>query len=194
MEQRTFHGNITPTDVAHALVAEFNQGNLRAQILGEADHMMVQIASTQGARQGGQTALAIDIQKVKDGVSIQIGEQQWMGVAADLGATVLATLINPWSLVGRLGSVASDLQAFQITDRVWEVIGREVQATGASTQISERLSSLSCVYCGTANPVGAGNCISCGAPLGNVQPKACKNCGYVVTPGEKFCPNCGQAL
>jgi hypothetical protein len=194
MEQRTFHGNITPAYIAQALIAEFNQGNLRAQILGVSDHMTVQIASAQGPRQGGQTALAIDIQKIEDGVTIQIGEQQWMGVAADLGATVLAALINPWNLVGRLGSVVSDIQSLQITEKVWEVIAREVQVTGASMQISERLTRLTCSYCGSANPVGDSNCLACGAPLGAVQPKACLKCGYVVTPGEKFCPNCGQAL
>jgi predicted RNA-binding Zn-ribbon protein involved in translation (DUF1610 family) len=194
MEQRTFHGNITPVHIAQALIAEFNQGNLRAQILGESDHLTVQIASAQGPRQGGQTALAIDIQKVTDGVTIQIGEQQWMGVAADLGATVLATLINPWNLVGRLGSVVSDIQSLQINDKVWEVIGREVQATGASLQISERLTRLECSYCGSANPVGESNCLACGAPLGALQPKACLKCGYVLTHSEKFCPNCGQAI
>jgi hypothetical protein len=194
MDQRVFHGNITPAHVAQALVAEFNQGNLRAQVLGENDHMTVQIATSQGARAGGQTALAVDIQKVEDGIMVQIGEQQWLGVAADLGATVIASLINPWNLVGRLGSVAQDIQNLQLNDKVLEVIAREVQATGASTQISERLTRLTCEFCGSANPVGESNCVACGAPLGKVQPKACLKCGFVLLHDEKFCPNCGQAV
>jgi RNA polymerase subunit RPABC4/transcription elongation factor Spt4 len=192
MDQRVFHGDINPSHIAQALVAEFNQGNLRAQVLGENDHMIVQIATAQGARAGGQTALAVDIQKVTDGIMIQIGEQQWLGVAADLGATVIASLINPWNLVGRLGSVAQDIQNLQLNEKVLEIIAREVRATGASTQISERLTRLACEYCGSANPVGESNCLACGAPLGKVQPKACLKCGYVLEHGEKFCPNCGQ--
>ncbi len=194
MDQRVFHGNISPTDIAQALLAEFNQGNLRAQILGENDHLMVQIATAQGARAGGQTAMAVDVQKVADGVLVQIGEQQWMGVAADLGATVLATLMNPWNLVGRLGSVAQDIQNLQLSEKVWEIIAREAQSRGSSMQLSERLSRLTCEYCGVANPVGEPTCVACGAPLGAVQPTTCGKCGYVLTPGEKFCPNCGQAV
>ncbi len=194
MEQRVFHGNIVPADIARGLLAEFNQGNLRAQILGESDHMTVQIATVQGARSGGQTALAVDIQKIEDGVMIQLGQQQWMGVAASLGQTALATLMNPWNLLGRLDDIAQDIQNLQLNEKVWEIISRELQAAGASTQISERLRRLTCAYCGSANPVGESNCIACGAPLGTAQPTACSKCGFVLTHAEKFCPNCGQAV
>ena len=34
MERRIFHGNIKPNDIAHALMAEFNRGNMHAQVLG----------------------------------------------------------------------------------------------------------------------------------------------------------------
>jgi predicted RNA-binding Zn-ribbon protein involved in translation (DUF1610 family) len=193
MDQRTFHGNILPKDIAQALLADLNQGNLRAQVLGDEDHMTVQIATAQRPRSGGQTALAVDIQKIPDGVSVQIGQQQWLGVAADLGETALAALINPWSLVNRLGNIAQDVQSLQLNDRVWEVINQVLRSTGASLQLSERLSRLTCEYCGTANPVGEPDCIACGAPLGKIQPKTCSKCGFVLTPGEKFCPNCGQS-
>jgi len=192
MEQRIYHGDISPNAIAQSLMAEFNHGNLRAQVLGQNDHLTVQIATSQSSRSGGQTALAIDIQKVEDGVMVQIGQQQWMGVAASLGQTAIATLLNPWNLLGRLDDIAQDVQNLQLNEKVWQVVEREVRAAGASTQLSERLSRLTCAYCGAANPVGEANCVACGAPMGNVQPQTCKDCGYVLVHGEKFCPNCGK--
>jgi RNA polymerase subunit RPABC4/transcription elongation factor Spt4 len=51
-----------------------------------------------------------------------------------------------------------------------------------------------CVYCDSANPVGESNCLACGAPLGQAQPRTCKNCGFIVRASEAQCPNCGQKL
>jgi hypothetical protein len=194
MDRRVFHGNISPTLVAQALIAEFNHGNLQTQLLGESTNLTVQIASSQSARSGGKTALAVNIQQIEDGVMIQLGEQEWLGMAADLGATVLATLINPINLIGRLGSLAQDVSNLQLTDHIWEVIGQVVNATGASHQISERLSRLTCSYCGAANQVGESTCVACGAPLGQEQPKACSKCGYVLLHNEKYCPSCGKPV
>jgi len=175
-------------------MAEFNQGNLQTQLVGDQANLTVQIASSQYARSGGKTALTVNVQQITDGVMVQVGEQEWLGVAADLGATVLATLINPMNLIGRLGSIASDVSSLQLTDHIWDVIGKVVNAAGATKQISERLTRLACSYCGAANPVGESTCLACGAPLGNVQPKACGKCGYVLVHDEKFCPNCGQPV
>jgi hypothetical protein len=192
MEQRVYHGNISPNAIAQALMAEYNQGNLRAQVLGQGDHLTIQVATSQSSRSGGQTALAIDVQKIEDGVMVQIGQQQWMGVAASLGQTAIAALLNPMNLLGRLDDIAQDIQNLQLNEKVWQVVEREVREAGASTQLSERLTRLTCHYCGAANPVGEANCVSCGAPMGDVQPRTCASCGYVLVHGEKFCPNCGK--
>lgn len=194
MEQRTFHGQLTPNNIAEALLAHFNRGNLRTQLVGEGNVMRVQIATRPGAASGGQTALTVQIQQVEDGVMVTVGEQAWLGVAADMGQTVIATLMNPWNLVGRLDDIAQDIESMQIVEAVWQVAGKAAQAAGASTQISERLQRLSCEFCNTANPVGQGNCIACGAPLGNLQPRTCPACGFVVLHGEKACPSCKKAL
>lgn len=193
MDKRVFHGNITPTDVAQALMAEFNQGNLQTQLLGKNDNLTVQIASSQYARSGGKTAMSINIQKHEDGVVVQVGEQQWLGVAASLGQSALAALLNPMNLLNRLDDIAQDVSNLQITEKVWQVVATVVRNKGASLEISERLSRLTCDFCGAANPVGEASCVACGAPLGKAQPKACKACGYVLKGEMKFCPNCGQA-
>ncbi len=194
MEQRIFHGSLSPNDVANALLSSFNRGNLRTQVVGDHNDLRVQIATRPGAASGGQTALTVQIQKVEDGVMVSVGEQAWLGVAADMGQTVIATLINPLNLLGRLDDIAQDIESLQIVENVWQVIAKAAQAAGASTQISERLQRLTCEFCGTANPVGEASCVACGAPLGNIQPRTCPACGFVVLHGEKFCPHCGKAL
>lgn len=194
MDRRIFHGNISPADVAHALEAEFNQGNTVTHSLGEGNNLTVQIASSQGSHSGGKTALTVNIQKVEDGIMIELGQQQWLGVAASLGETAIAALINPLNLLGRLDDIAQDVSNLQLNDKVWQVITRVAGEAGASQQLSERLSRITCDYCGAANPVGEATCLACGAPLGKEQPKTCSKCGYVLMHEEKFCPNCGQPV
>ncbi len=194
MEQRIFHGNLKPNDIAQPLLANFNRGNLRAQVIGESNALNVQIATRPGSASGGQTALTVHIKQVSDGVMVSVGEQAWLGVAADMGQTVIATLMNPWNLLGRLDDVAQNIENMQIAENVWKVVAKTVQAAGASTQISERLQRLVCEFCGTGNPVGEGSCVACGAPLGNLQPRTCPACGFVVLHGEKTCPSCSKPI
>jgi hypothetical protein len=194
MEQRIYHGNITARDVAEALLAYFNRGNLRTQIIGDNDEMRVQIATRPGASSGGETALTVQLKKVGDGLAVSVSEQAWLGVAASMGQTVIATLINPWNLLGRLDDLAQDVENLQMHEKIWQVIASVARSNKVSTQISERLQRLECLYCGTANPVGQGSCIACGAPLGNIQPHTCPACGFVLLHGENNCPHCGKLI
>jgi len=194
MDRRIFHGNIEPNDIAHALMAEFNRGNMHAQEVGQHNDVAVQIATRAGAMSGGQTALTISIHKVEDGIMIELGRQAWLGVAASLSHTALSALRNPFSLLGRLDDIAQDFENMQLSENVWNVINRTVTAFGASHALSERLRRIACEHCGTANPLGEGSCIACGAPLGDAHPTTCQNCGFAVTLEEIICPNCNQNL
>lgn len=194
MDQKIFHGKITPKDFAQALLAEFHRGNLRVQQIGEGEKIAVQIATSDYATSGGQTALSILIQKVEDGVAVQIGQQSWFGVAASLGLSALAALRNPWTLLGRLDDIAQDVQSLQLTEEVWRLLEGTAQAFGASFELSERLKRSVCTFCNTANPVGEPRCIACGAPLGDIQPRTCPYCGFVVKYSESVCPNCKKVV
>jgi Double zinc ribbon len=194
MERKVFHGTLNPVDIAQALLGEFNQGNLRAQTMGQSDKLIVQIGTLPGASSGGQTALTVTIQKIEDGVMIELGEQAWMGVAASLGASAFAAIRNPLSLLGRLDDIAQDIENLQLHDHIWQVIDQTARSVGASHQLSDSLSRLTCEYCGTANPVGEPSCIACGAPMGSAQPTTCPNCGFVVKVGDTKCPNCNRNL
>jgi hypothetical protein len=192
--EKIFHGEISPRDFAKALVAEFDRGNLRAQQLGAGKEVVVQIATRQMRRSGGSTALTVTLEKVSDGVAVEVGKQSWLGVAASLGTTALSALRNPFTLLGRLDDVAQDIESLQISERIWEVVENVAYAAGASFELSERLRRLVCEFCETANPVGEPSCIACGAPLGGAQPTTCLNCGFVVRDSESTCPNCKRPL
>jgi len=194
MDSKFYHGQLSPVDIARGLIAEFDRGNMRAQIVGESEDLAVQIATRPGTSSGGQTALTVSIRKTADGVLVQSGSQEWLGTAASLGRTTIATLANPWNLIHRLDDIAQDVENIQLMERVWAAIDRTTRALGAGLEMSERLKRLMCEYCGTATPVGEGSCVACGAPLGKSQPTACPNCGFVVPAGAGRCPNCGQTL
>lgn len=194
MDRRIFHGNIKPSDIAHALMAEFNRGNLHAQLVSSKEKMAVQIATRLGSLSGGQTALTVGIQTVEDGVMVEIGQQAWLGVAASLGHTAWTAFRNPFSLLSRLDDIAQDIESIQLGERVWRVIEKAVVSAGASHSLSQRLQRVTCGFCGTANPLGEGCCIACGAPLGDAHPTTCSNCGFVVMVEETICPNCNKNL
>ena len=197
MQSRIYHGDIEPNDIARALVAYFHRGNFRVQQIGKNEKLNVQIATHQMATSGGQTASGIAIEKVEDGISIQVGQQAWIGVAASLGKTaitLMTALKNPFRLLERLDDLAQDIESLRLSEEIWRVIEEAVRRAGASLELSERMRRIVCEYCNTANPIGEPRCIACGAPLGSVQPDTCDYCGFVVNKGEINCPYCGKPL
>ena len=194
MPQRIYHGKITNSDLARAIIAHFGHGNLRVQQYGSGDTLVVQLATAPYAQSGGKTALSVSLQNVADGVSVELSKQTWLGVAASLGVTTIATLRNPLNLLNRLDDIAQDIEYVQLVENVWKVIDQSARALGSGFELSDRLNRYVCDYCNTANPPGEPSCIACGAPLGDIQPKTCKNCGYIIKKNEKSCPNCGKPL
>ena len=103
--------------------------------------------------------------------------------------TIAADAIKRWQ-------IARGRPAFLLTgtDEHGSKIEQAARASGASQELSERLKRVMCEYCRTANPVGQGACLACGAPLGESQPTTCPRCGFVVALDETSCPNCGLVL
>ncbi|MES0360714.1 MAG: zinc ribbon domain-containing protein [Anaerolineales bacterium] len=194
MDRRIFHGSVTPQDLGRALVAQFNQSNLRAQQFTRKGKVIVQISTRVRRMSGGATALTIYLEQVEDGVAVQVGEQAWLGIAASIGTTLLSVWRNPFNLIHRLDDIAQDVENIQVSDQVWQVIENYARMRGATFELSERLKRLMCEFCGVANPVGEPSCIACGAPLGEIQPETCSNCGFVIKSGEQICPNCQHPI
>ncbi|MEN8172376.1 MAG: zinc ribbon domain-containing protein [Chloroflexota bacterium] len=193
-KKKIFHGQIKPKDFARALIAEFNHGNLQTQQTGANQALAIQISTRQYRESGGKTAITISIEKVPDGVAVHVGDQSIFGVAASLGATALAALRNPLSLITRFDDVAQDIESLKLSEKAWEVIHEVAASAKASLALSERLRRAICVYCDTPNPVGEPSCVACGAPLGDAQPTTCSNCGFVVSDDERICPQCKNRL
>lgn len=191
MDQRIYHGGIKPSDFAQELVANFNRGNYQVQQIGGEDRITVQIATKSQPASGGKTALTISLQAIEDGVVVNVGQQAWLGVAASLGFTALMAFKNPLALLGRIDDLAQDIENLQLSDEVWRILENTAKSIGASQELSEKLRRLVCTYCNTANPVGEPRCIACGAPLGDIQPVTCNQCGFVLSRDDKKCPNCG---
>ncbi|MFZ3071531.1 MAG: zinc ribbon domain-containing protein [Anaerolineaceae bacterium] len=194
MTSRIFHGDFLPEEIARDLIAYFNRGNYQVQRFGNPENLTVQIATRRDINSGGQTALTASLQKVTDGVSVQLSNQAWFGLAASLGVTALSAIRNPLSLLGRIDDIAQDVESMQLVDSVWAVIDDFARQHGTGHALSERLRRTICPYCLTANPIASGRCIACGAPLGESQPITCLNCGFILQRSEDTCPNCGEPI
>jgi len=194
MEHKIFHGEFSPEELAQCLLVHFNRGNLTVQKIGTGNQLAVQIKTRTDKTSGGDTALGVIFKKIADGVSVQVSQQTWFGIAASLGFSALSALRNPISLLNRIDDIAQDIEYIQLTDEVWQVLESNARAIGSGYALSDRLNRITCEYCQTANPAGEPHCISCGAPMGNTQPFTCPACGFVLTREDIFCPNCKKKL
>jgi hypothetical protein len=193
MDERTFHGDLKPDELANALIARFNQGGTAAQRLGQGERAIVQIGTLDRHRRI-ENALTVTLSKTPDGVDVSLGEQQWLDAAADLAQAGLGALFNPLSLLGKLDEVARDVSSFSLPQQVWETVDKYCQGVGAGLGGSPSQMAVECAYCGVANPPGAPTCSGCGAPLGEVQPIYCPQCGQAAQHGTKSCARCGAKL
>jgi hypothetical protein len=193
MEQRTYHGDLDPDEIANALMARFNQGSVIAQRLSQGDRVLVQVG-TRDRHNRIENALTIAISKSPDGVNVAVGDQQLLDAAADLAQAGLGALFNPLSLLGNLGEIASDVSSFSLPQQVWETVDKYCRSVGATVGGAAQHMTITCPYCSVANPVGAPTCSGCGAPLGDAQPIYCPRCGQAAPHDAKSCSRCGTAL
>jgi hypothetical protein len=194
MDSKFYHGNIEPRDIAGALHGHFNRNNLDTKEFGTVNRIIIQIATHINAVSGGGTAIPVTIEKVPDGVSVQIGKQSILGVAASLGFSALATFQNPLNLLSRIDDIAQDIENLQLKDDIWQVIDQFAHQMDATMELSENLRTITCAYCKAANPISEPNCVACGAPMGDLQPGTCKACGFVIHNSTSTCPNCGVLI
>jgi hypothetical protein len=194
MDQKTYHGDIDPQELADVLVSHFDQGDLMAQKAGRPNRVVVQISSAHRHWDDPHTSLAVTIAKAEDGVTVTVGEQQMLGVAADLVKTGIAALVNPLSLVMELDDIARNVSKLNLPQEVWKVIEEYMRSVGAGLGMAPEKLLVTCHYCGVGNPVGVGQCSACGAPLADLQPITCPKCGQLLAHDQKFCTRCGTRI
>jgi ribosomal protein L40E len=195
MDQKTYHGQIDPQELADVLVSHFDQGDLTARKTGRPDRVVVQIG-TRAYRHPGDphTSLAVTIAKAEDGVTVSVGEQQTLGIAADLVKTGIGALLNPMSLVGEIDDIVRDVSKLNLSDQVWEVVEKYCRSVGAGLGLAPEKVLVTCPFCGAGNPIGVGKCPHCGGSLADVQPVTCPKCGQILEPDAEFCTRCGARI
>jgi DNA-directed RNA polymerase subunit RPC12/RpoP len=194
MKSKIYNGDLKLGEVAATLANFFNRGPLTSSASLEGERAFVQISTRPGFASGGRTNIGISLHQTEGRLEAQVGDQSVLGLAGSLGASALLAWLNPLNLLGRLDDIAADIENLTLEDQVWKVLDRIAAEGGASQQLSERMRRMVCPYCGTANKVGEGRCVACGAPLGDVQPNTCPKCGYVLLHNESKCPNCGTLI
>ena len=190
MQQKTYHGKISPQDLANALVGRFTGDDMAAVVSGQGASLIVNISSS--GWEGGRTALAVGLSTVADGVMVTVGDQNILGVAADLVQTGLSALHNPLTLIGEIDDVARNVERLNLPQLVWETVDHYCQSVGAG--LTPEPTTVTCPYCGVLSPIGTGQCPACGAPLGRFQPITCPQCGKLLPADLKYCTRCGASL
>ncbi len=195
VEQRLYHGEISPKDLAKTLVMQFDEGETVAQWMkGEAHRAVVQVRS-RGVEHGDpNTAVTVQITPTKTGVTVSVSEQRWLGVAADLAKTGVMGWLNPARLLGELDDIARNVRWLGLRSEIWKAVDEYCQNRGSGRGTSAIISSVVCPYCGTPNEIGAHTCQACRAPLAQAQPIVCPRCGFLNDPQAALCVNCGAQL
>jgi hypothetical protein len=190
METRTYHGKVTPRDVAGVLVSRFSSDDLSAVTSGDGEKIIVNISSA--GYQGGRTALAVGLSPASDGVMVTVGDHNLLGLAADLVQTGLGAWRNPLALIGEIDDVARNVEKMNLPAQVWATVDHYCQSMGAG--LTAEPTTVTCPYCGVLGPIGAGTCAACGAPLGRSQPLTCSKCGKLLPADLQYCTRCGSPL
>ena len=137
MEQRVYHGAVSPDQLADYLVQQYDpQKNMQAQRIGEGDSLVVQIAMSDDPekKHGALTLAVVRATDAEAGVMITMGEQQWItpqNVAHTAMMATIAVLITPWALFGLIWPLSQIVSARMLPNDVWNTIETYMLGQGA---------------------------------------------------------------
>ena len=138
MEQRIYHGTITPEGLADYLVQRFDpQHDLQAQKLGQGDSLAVQIGRGDVPEEL-RNAVTVGITRATDseqGVAVTLGQQQWITPKLATHAAMIglvSVLITPWALFGLLWPVSELLGSRALPGEIWGAIETYALSQGAT--------------------------------------------------------------
>jgi hypothetical protein len=138
MDQRVYHGNITPEGLADFLVQRFDpQHNVQAQKIGQGDSLVVQVGHGD-VREEIKHAVTVGITRAHDseqGVIVTLGQQQWITpgmatYAAMMG--LVAVLVTPWALFGLLWPVSELIGSRTLPGEIWSAVEMYALSQGAT--------------------------------------------------------------
>ena len=164
MKQFLIERSVQPKEFIDRLAFEFDNATFDVLIQQNLkDQNVAKIITDSRTLSESQTSLIVVAELTEKGLLVTVSDQEWGGIAASLGTTVVAAILNPINLVGRIDDLAADVQNLQLGDKVEQFI------RNFSDNMVNKSSALApksvCKYCRSRNEDTATHCASCGAPL-----------------------------
>lgn len=188
MEQRIYRGNIDPNALADYLVGMFNgqpamynaYPHSMAQKINQGERVFVQITRSGDWIGHEHGALGVQILRVAGGVSVSVGQSDWLDLdQTGLAGMLLGALFFPPLL---LFPLISGLTRSTFVQDVWGAIDHYCMQTRPRAQHAPQ--GFYCSYCGAFNHPAAACCHSCKAPFDSApQPRAAQS-SQEQAPGE----------
>ncbi len=137
MEQRVYHGNITPEGLADYLIQHYDpEDNVQAQKIGEGESLLVQIGHGDNPA-AVRYAVTVAIARSRDetpGVIVTMGQRQWITAEEATHAAfwgLLAVLVTPWVLFALLWPLSEMISRTTLPADIWTTIDTYAASQGA---------------------------------------------------------------
>ena len=193
MEQRIYHGNISPDALADYLVGMFNQGygGAVAQKVGQGNQVLVQIGLLSHSGRRIRNGIGVSIARTPDGVSVATGQANWFD-DPDLGGSLIGAMWWPPLL---LFPLARGINSYALYQDIWQAVDTYCAQAGAMQGSVTTAHAVYCHNCGVVNDEGDQVCRMCGAPLyAQQQVQQTPHYQPPPPPGQVVCPRCGQTV
>ena len=133
MQQRRYTGALPAEALAESLVKFFDpQHDLQAQSFSQNGNTVVQVAFGEDPAKE-RFAVTLGIVPDSDGLTVTMGEQQWMDFSGATSAAVLTLigiLVTPWALFGLLWPMSKLLASRALPGQVWSQVDQWVTMNG----------------------------------------------------------------
>jgi hypothetical protein len=145
VEQRVYHGAITPNELAEFLIQKYDpQPDLQAQLIGQGDALAVQVGRGD-VPEKLRHAVTVGITRSDEseqGVVVTLGQQQWITpqmatYAAMIG--LVSLLVTPWALFALLWPVSEMVGNTSIPADIWNNVETFALSRGATLVRTEQL-------------------------------------------------------
>lgn len=146
MEQRIYHGDISPESLADFLVGHYDpQENLQAQKIGQGSANAVQIGRgdvPQDLRHAVTVAITRTSGEEAPGVVVTMGQQQWLTPKMATYAAVfglLGVLVTPWALFALLWPLSDAVGSSTLPGDIWNTIDNHIISQGGTLGRAQEL-------------------------------------------------------